>query len=98
MRSFYSEYVQHCMKFYARHPHVSKFRSEADKNNWYACNSVMQHLPEAEREILLAVYRERDTIGDNVYKVAKERKINQDIIWKLITDLEHKIAHRRGLI
>ena len=29
MRTFYSEYVQHCMRFYARHANP-KFRSDAD--------------------------------------------------------------------
>ena len=35
MRTFYTDYIQHCMKFYARHPNP-KFRSDADKQNWYA--------------------------------------------------------------
>ena len=25
MRTFYSEYVQHCMRFYARHPFARQF-------------------------------------------------------------------------
>ena len=39
MRTFYSEYVQHCMRFYARHANP-KFRSDADKKN---CSPVTAH-------------------------------------------------------
>ena len=31
-RTFYSEYVNHCLRFYARHDRP-KFHSEADKHN-----------------------------------------------------------------
>lgn len=41
MRTFYSEYVQHCMRFYARHANP-KFRSDADKKNWFACDSALK--------------------------------------------------------
>lgn len=97
MRTFYSEYVQHCMRFYARHPHP-KFRSDADKQNWNACESAIKDFTDKERDILMTVYREGDTIPDNVYKVSIDRNMKQDSIWKLIIELERKIAKRRNLI
>ena len=57
MRTFYSEYVQHCMRFYARHPRP-KFRSDADKQNWNACDSAMKGFTDKEQDILMTVYRE----------------------------------------
>ena len=95
MRTFYSEYVQHCMRFYARHPRP-KFRSDADKQNWNACDSAMKGFTDKEQDILMTVYR--DTIPDNVYKVSVDRNIKQDTIWKLINELERKVAKRRNLI
>lgn len=97
MRTFYSEYVQHCMRFYARHPRV-KFRSDADKQNWNACDNALKGFTDKERDILMAVYREGDTIPDNVYKLSVDRNIKQDTIWKLINELELKVAKRRNLI
>lgn len=97
MRTFYSEYVQHCMRFYARHPRP-KFRSDADKHNWNACDSAMKGFTDKEQDILMTVYREGDTIPDNVYKVSVDRNIKQDTIWKLINELERKVAKRRNLI
>ena len=97
MKTFYSEYVQHCMKFYARHPNP-KFWSDADKLNWYACDNAMKGFTDKEREILLTVYREGDTIPDNVYNLSVALDIKQDFIWKLINELERTVAKRRGLL
>lgn len=97
MKTFYSEYVQHCMRFYARHPNP-KFRNDADKQNWNACDSAMKGFTDKEQDILMTVYREGDTIPDNVYKVSVDRNIKQDTIWKLINELERKVAKRRGLL
>ena len=97
MKTYYSEYVQHCMRFYARHPHPI-FRSNADKENWNACNVVMRNYNPTEHEIIMYIYREGDTIPDNIYKISKEKNIKQDTIWKLVNELEHKIAKRRHLI
>lgn len=97
MRTFYSEYVQHCMRFYARHPRP-KFRSDADKQNWNACDNALKGFTDKERDILMTVYREGDTIPDNVYKLSVDCNIKQDTIWKLINELERKVAKRRNLI
>lgn len=96
-RAFYSEYVNHCLRFYARYPRP-KYHSEADKKNWRACDNSLKTFPDREREILLFVYREGDSIPDNVYQIAKTKKIDQDSVWKLINELERKVAKKRGLL
>ena len=85
------------MRFYARHPRP-KFRSDADKQNWNACDNAMKGFTDKEQDILMTVYREGDTIPDNVYRVSVDRNIKQDTIWKLINELERKVAKRRNLI
>lgn len=97
MRAFYSEYVNHCLRFYARHPRPI-FHSEADKKNWNACESALKTFNDYERAMLMIIYSEGDTIADNVYQLAKARNMKQDTLWKLINDLERKVAKRRGLI
>lgn len=96
-RTFYSEYVNHCLRFYARHEKPS-FHSDADKNNWLACDSALKGFSDSDREMLLTIYREGDTIPDNVYQMAKTKGIKQDAIWALINSLEKKVAKRRGLL
>lgn len=97
MRTFYSEYVRHCMRFYARHTNP-KFRSDADKKNWFACDSALKGFANKEQEMLLTIYREGDTILDNIYNLSVSLEINQDILWKLVNELERKVAKRRGLV
>lgn len=96
-RVFYSEYVNHCLRFYARHP-KPQFHSAADKNNWLACEKALESFTNSEREMLLTIYREGDTIADNVYQMAKTKGIKQDSVWKLVNELERKVAKRRGLL
>lgn len=96
-RAFYSEYVNHCLRFYARHPKPN-FHSAADKNNWSACDNALKGFSDSDREMLLTIYREGDTIPDNIYQMAKERGVKQDSIWKLVNELERKVAKRRGLL
>lgn len=97
MRTFYSDYVNHCLRFYARHE-KPEFHSESDKKNWISCDNALKTFNDSDREMLITIYREGDTIPDNVYQMAKAKHIKQDTIWKLITELERKVAKRRGLV
>lgn len=97
MKTFYSEYAQHCMRFYARHSNPT-FKSDADKRNWNACKSAMNGFTQSEQDIILQVYQDDDTIPDNIYKIAIEKHIKQDKIWQLINKLEHRIVKRRNLL
>lgn len=95
-RAFYTEYVNHCMRFYTRHSLCTD--NSIDVLNWQACEKALSDFSPEEQEILTFVYRERDTIPDNVYNIARETKIKQDTVWNLISKLELKIAKLRGLI
>lgn len=95
--TFYTEYVNHCLRFYARYDNPI-FSNEIDKQNWLSCKKALNLFSEENREMLLSIYREGDTIPDNVYKISKEKGIKQEHIWKLIHDLEHKVARNRRLI
>lgn len=97
-RPFYSEYVRHALRFYTRNLSQTHFRSEADKNNWLACASILKGYSDRDRDILVAVYGGYDTLSDNVYEVAKKYGINQAIIWDMMKDVERKISKRRGLM
>ena len=98
MRPSYSEYVRSCIRFYARCPAPNTFRSEVDRKNWQACEAALAALPEIERNILLSIYGNGDTVPDNVFCAAKAMGMKQSKIWKLVDKLEREIAGRRGLI
>lgn len=97
-RPYYSEYVRHCLRFYTRNSQLSSFKTEADRNNWFACATVIKGYSDRDRDIIVEVYGGYDTLADNVYESAKKHDINQAIIWDLMKELERKIAKRRGLM
>lgn len=98
MNKFYTDYARHCLRFYTRNLNASRFKSEVDKRNWLACVSAFKAYSERDRNILVSVYSNFDTLADNVYEAAKKYNINQALIWDMMKDIERKIAKKRGLI
>ena len=97
-RNHYSDYVRHALRFYTRNAAINRFRSEADENNWYACDMVITNLPHPWREIITDIYSGYDTIADNVYTASQEYTIDQNLIWDMVRAIEREIAQKRGLI
>lgn len=97
-KKFYTEYVRHALRFYTRYLHNPVFQSDASKENWKSCHSILSKCSEKERDILIDVYSGYDTLADEVYNASKKYSICQDIIWDTMKDIERKIALRRGLL
>ena len=95
----YADYTNYCMKFYVSNtPKPATFKTEVDKKNWEACDSVMRVYTPVEKEILLSVYSMNDTMSDIIYAVSKKLDVCQDQVRNLIRDCSYRIAKRRGLI
>ena len=97
-RPYYSEYVRHALRFYTRNPIPLYFKGDADKANWYACAAVIKKYPDRDRNILMMVYGDRDTLSDNVYNAAKKYDVHQNSIWDMMKEFERKVAKMRGLL
>lgn len=95
---FYVDYVSHCARFYSRHSKPEFFKTEANRKDWQAVDTALKAFTDEEKDILLTIYREGDTIPDNVYQLAKKKKVNQNSLWKVIDRFEKEVAKRRGLI
>ena len=97
-RTYYTDYVRHALRFYTRNTKRPAFKTEADKNNWLSCHSVICKLTPDEIGILTSVYSGHDTLADEVYNASKKYKVDQNIIWDMMKSIEKQIAHRRGII
>ena len=97
-KPFYSDYVRHMMRFYSRNITTSHFKTDADKQNWIACNRAIQDYSDRNKDILISVYGGYDTLPDNVYEMATKYHINQNIIWDMMKEFERKLAKQRSLI
>ena len=100
MKTYYADYVNHILRFYTRYAKRKKagFHSKIDRLNYAAADRVFSKLTPIEQNILTEVYTRRDTLGDNVFEVAKTKGISQDVIWALITTVSNSIAKERDLI
>lgn len=96
-RPCYTEYVRHAIRFYSRYLNRTRFNNEVDKSNWLACHQVLKTYSTKEKDILIYVYGEFDTISDNVYAIANKYHIHQNIVWDMMKEFERKVAIERGL-
>ena len=96
-RPCYTEYVRHAMRFYSRYLNVTSFHNKVDKANWFACHNALKTYSTKDKDTLIYVYGEFDTISDNVYAVANKYHIHQNIIWDMMKEFERKVAIERGL-
>jgi hypothetical protein len=74
------------------------YNSRTDCQNWLSVNNILIQLSEVDRNMILDIYSRSDTIPDNIYQISKERNINQNEIWTLISKVSKEIAKERGLI
>lgn len=93
----YTPYVRDAMRFYSRCLHIKEFRTEADRLNWQACHRAIQEYSPVNKDILVCVYGERDTLGDNVYNVSRRYGVHQNVVWGMMRKFERKVAVERGL-
>ena len=99
MKRYYSEYVSHCLTFYSRYPRLIHFRSETDRKNWKSCEIVLSSLSDEDRELVIEIYKGSDsTIKERVASVSRNRKIGEETVWRLIGNVEHRVAVARGLV
>lgn len=96
-QKFYSNYVGHCLRFYARYP-KPQLETEANRLNWLACDYALQEFLPNERQMLLDIYSGEKTIAENVCNAARLYGVERKSIWNLIKHLEHTVADIRGLI
>lgn len=88
------------LRFYARYcdKNLENFKKPVNAKNWQAVKTVLDKLPENDRNVIIEVYRRHDTLADNIYEVSKELGINQYVIWTMLNKVRKKIAQERELI
>lgn len=92
-------YVNHMLRMYARNcGKQDNFQKEIDRRNFQTVEKVLNDLPEWDRNVIIEVYRGRDTLSDNVYRVSKKFKADQGVVWTMLGKVTKKIAKERELI
>lgn len=98
VKPFYADYINHMLRFYARNKLPPVFESVSDNENYTCVSRVLSKIDKTDAEILCDVFRKKDTLADNIYEVSKERNLNQDVIWTMLSKVTYQIAKERGLV
>lgn len=102
-RCYYSDYVNHAIRFYLSTPESLQTagKKKADLLNWMAVQSVWYSLSDADKEVLTAVYKRHFRLSEAMRLYCLENQLSdkeEDALWVLIAKVGAAIAHRRGLI
>ena len=95
-KTYYTDYVRHCLKFYSRYPKKRVFDTEAERNDYLSAHTALDVFP-TYRPMLIEIYGDRDTLEDNVYNASQTYRMVQNDIWHLMSKIELKVAKVRGL-
>ena len=96
-KPIYADYTNHMLRFYCKTCRVDLI-DPIDKLNWAVVDKVLRKLPKEDRDVIIDVYSRGDTLSDNIYTVSKERCIDQEKIWIIVSKVTNQIAKERMLI
>ena len=97
-KAYYSDYVNHCLRFYARH-NQPKFDDEIDELNWLACERVLNDYTDEDKNIVIEIFSDNNPrLADTITTVSSGLNIKPSRLWTLVGDVTRKIAVERNLI
>ena len=102
-RCYYSDYVNHAIRFYLSTPESLQTagKKTADVKNWMAVQAVFYSLAEKDKQVLTAVYKRHFRLTEAMRLYCLENHLTDkeiDGLWVLIAKVGAAIARRRGLI
>lgn len=96
MRASYSSYIAHICRYYFTYPNQTEFKSDCDKLNYQVVDKAYKILDQEEKKLIKRMYLGA-SMTDTIRYLAKEQKIKERSLWKLITQFEKRVATFRGL-
>lgn len=95
-KPYYQEYVFHCLRYFARHIYSDEV-DEVSKLNYKACESVLNTLKDVDREIIVFLFKSKDTMSDNIYQASLTYSESQEHIRGLLKYVTKAVARERKL-
>ena len=99
-RCYYTDYVNHAIRFYLTCPEVltTAGKRKADIENWMAVQAVFHGLKDSDRQILTEIFKLNYRITEGVRVYCEKTGTDPHRVWMLITRTSAAIARRRGLV
>ena len=98
MKTYYSDYVIHCLKFRIRYPE-GNFSNYIDKKKWMASDKIYNRLSNDEKFIISNLYStDNGNLRNNIQDTATAMNCRESTIWNLLSRVEHDLAVELELI
>lgn len=99
-KPFYADYVNKMLRFYCRRVYNQDFKVEGhiEINNCLCVMKVLESLPEWDKNAIIEIYSQSDTLADNIYQISRKLNVKQDVLWTMVSKVTKQIAKERGLV
>jgi len=99
-RCYYSDYVNHAVRFYLTCPDVltTAGKRKADIENWMAVQEVFYRLKDNDKQVVMDVYKMHHRLSEGVRMYCEKTGANERKTWIFLTKFSAAIARRRGLV
>jgi len=94
----YRAYAKSCLEYYCTY-RDPRFHSVAERKGWCAVRDIMGDFNDMERQTIIDIYSSnREERHEAVRRAAKEWKTSDGKIWAFCSEVERRVARKRGLI
>lgn len=99
-RCYYTEYVNHMIRFYITCPDTLKLngKRKADMDNWIAVQAVLHGLSAENRQKVMDIYKLHFNLPKAVDMYCEQTGADKTATWIMLTKVLSLIARRRGLV
>ena len=99
-RCYYTEYVNHMMRFYITCPDALPMagKLKADVDNWISVQTALHELTEQDKVRVMDIYKTHYNLPKAVDQYCERTGADKTAMWILLTKTASRIARLRGLI
>ena len=99
-RCYYTEYVNHMIRFYITCPETLKLagKRKADMENWIAVQATFHGLSPENSQKVIDIYQTHYNLPKAVDMYCEKTGADKMATWILLTKVASIIARRRGLV
>ena len=99
MKTYYSDYANHCLRHYVRNREKQDWGTEAANQNWEITDKVYQGLTLIEKEAVNHLYASgEEKLTTSINRYAAESGLSVNWLYALVTKISKAIAQQKGLI
>lgn len=101
MKPYYTDYVNHIIKTYVNHTY-DELTSQVDRTNWKAADCVVTGLPQAEQDVVRAIYsrlsyRAFRPVPVLVNEYCEQTGREFELVMNVIRKVSKRVKKERGL-